>query len=179
MPIQWILKVLSGNWIWYFYGYKHGYIASFVSVSCPGYKRVVPGLPVGDGRGGGAMLMVLIGVMVSWNFHEDSQVPYPYTRSLILSHVLVASLMSLTASLVTTSRMQQCFNVMCVSCVYKVFSVPVSLLYSVENKTYYYYYYYYCCCCCCCYYYYIWSSLWEVIKLWYRQNLSWVWKIYQ
>ena len=37
--------------------------------------------------------------------------PYPHTRSLILSHVLVASLMSLTASLVTTSKMQQCINV--------------------------------------------------------------------
>ena len=53
---------------------------------------------------------------------------------------LVASLMSLTASLVTTSRMQQCLNVMCISWIYKVFSLPVSLLYSVENKTYYYYY---------------------------------------
>ena len=41
--------------------------------------------------------------------------------------------MSLTVSLVTTSRMQQC---QVHSCIYKVFSVPVSLLYSVENKTY-------------------------------------------
>ena len=53
-------------------------------------------------------------------------------------HSVVASLMSLTASLVTTSIMQRCFNVMCISCIYKVFSVPVSLLYSVGNKTCYY-----------------------------------------
>ena len=53
---------------------------------------------------------------------------------------VVASLMSLAASLVTTSRKQQCFDVMCISCIYKVFSVPVSLLYSSGNKT-----YYYCC----------------------------------
>ena len=52
----------------------------------------------------------------------------------------LASLMSLTASLVTISRMQQCFNVMCISCIYKVFSVPVSLLYSVGIKIYYYYF---------------------------------------
>ena len=48
--------------------------------------------------------------------------------------------MSLTASLVTTSEMQQCFNVMCISSIYKMFSVSVSLLYSVGNNTYYYYY---------------------------------------
>ena len=48
---------------------------------------------------------------------------------------LVASLMSLTASLMTTCRMQQCFNVMCISCNYEVFSVPVLFLYTVWNKT--------------------------------------------
>ena len=48
---------------------------------------------------------------------------------------LVASLMSLMASLVTNNRMQQCFNAMCISFIYKVFSDPVKLLYSVGNKT--------------------------------------------
>ena len=36
----------------------------------------------------------------------------------------------------------ECFNVMSISSIYKVFSVPVSLLYFVENKVYYYFYYY-------------------------------------
>ena len=48
--------------------------------------------------------------------------------------------MSLTASLMTTTKMQQCFNVMFISCIYKVFFVPVSLLYSIGIKTYNYYY---------------------------------------
>ena len=42
--------------------------------------------------------------------------------------------MSLTASLMTTSRMQQCFNVMWILVFTKCFSIPVSLLYSVGNK---------------------------------------------
>ena len=49
--------------------------------------------------------------------------------------------MSLTVSLMTTSRMQQCFNVMWILVFTKCFSIPVSLFYSVGNKTYYYYYY--------------------------------------
>ena len=36
------------------------------------------------------------------------------------SQRLVASLMSLTVSLVTTSRIQQCFNVVTISCIYKM-----------------------------------------------------------
>ena len=38
---------------------------------------------------------------------------------------------SFMASLGITSRVQQCFDVMCISCFHKVFSVPASLLYSV------------------------------------------------
>ena len=53
---------------------------------------------------------------------------------------VVASSMSLTASLVTTNRMQQCsIYVHTGTCIYKVFSVLVSLiLYSVGNKSYMY-----------------------------------------
>ena len=66
---------------------------------------------------------------------------YPYSLFNVVTWFLVASLMSLMASLVTTSKMQQCFNVKFISGIYKVFSVHVSLLYSVRNKSYYYYYY--------------------------------------
>ena len=81
--------------------------------------------------------------MKSWENYATSfdagLSPYPHTHSLICHMSLVASLMSLTASLVTTSSMQQYINVMCISCIYKVFAVPVSLLYFVGNETYYYY----------------------------------------
>ena len=53
---------------------------------------------------------------------------------------MLGGLMNLTASLLTTGRLQQCNNVMWISCIKNVF-VPVSLLYSVGNKTYYYYNY--------------------------------------
>ena len=62
--------------------------------------------------------------------------PYPKDRGMLL----VASLMSPVASLVTTDR---CSNVsMCLRISTKCFLFPgiVPLLYSVGNKTYYYYY---------------------------------------
>ena len=57
------------------------------------------------------------------------------------SHTLVASLMSLMASLVTTSRIQQCLNVLID--IYHEFRFFFVLLFcSVGNKTYYYYFWF-------------------------------------
>ena len=77
--------------------------------------------------------------MFFWSFRKQLSPLPPYSPFNLLHVFLVVSLMSLTASLMTTSRMQQCFNVMWILVFTKCFSIPVSLLYSVGNKTNYYY----------------------------------------
>ena len=77
--------------------------------------------------------------MFLWSFRKQLSPIPPYSPFDLLHVFLVVSLMSLTVSLMTTSRMQQCFNVMWILVFTKCFSIPVSLLYSVGNKTYYYY----------------------------------------